>query len=60
MYFIFVILLVFRAGPAGAVNKVDASFSILAASEPVSIDDMITGWDGDYQRGIDMLSRQLY
>lgn len=45
------ILLVFRAGPAGAVNKVDASFSILAASESVSIDDMITGWDGDYQRG---------
>ena len=34
-----------------AANKIDAGFSVLGSSEPVSIDDMVNGWDGRYQRG---------
>jgi hypothetical protein len=45
-----VLLLLYNA-LAHSTNEIDASFSILATSEPVSIDDMINGWDGDYQKG---------
>jgi hypothetical protein len=34
-----------------ATNEIEATFSILGRSEPVAIDDMVNGWDGDYQRG---------
>lgn len=37
--------------PVNALNEIDATFSALATSEPVSIDDMVNGWDGDYQKG---------
>lgn len=32
-------------------HEVDVGFSVLGSSEPVSIDDMINGWDGDYRSG---------
>lgn len=34
-----------------ADNTVDARFSALANSEPVPLNDMVNGWDGDYQQG---------
>lgn len=44
-------ILIFDTSPVNALNEIDAVFSVLATSEPVSIDDMITGWNGDYQKG---------
>jgi hypothetical protein len=32
-------------------NGMHARFSVIGSSEPVSIDDMVNGWDGGYQRG---------
>jgi hypothetical protein len=45
-----ILLLTYNAF-AYSATEIDASFSILSSSEPVSIDDMINGWDGDYQPG---------
>jgi hypothetical protein len=36
---------------AHSTNQIDAGFSILGSSQPVAIDDMVNGWDGDYQQG---------
>jgi hypothetical protein len=44
-------LLFFYNALAHSTNQIDAGFSILASSEPVAIDDMVNGWDGDYQQG---------
>ena len=32
-------------------SQIDAGFSVLGSSEPVAIDDMVNGWDGDYRQG---------
>ena len=37
--------------PVHAANKIDARFSVLANAEPVPLEDMVNGWDGDYRRG---------
>lgn len=44
-------LLIFYNTLACSDNEIDANVSIIATSEPVSIEDMINGWDGDYQSG---------
>jgi hypothetical protein len=44
-------LLFFYNALAHSTNKIEARFSILGSSEPVAIDDMVNGWDGDYQQG---------
>jgi hypothetical protein len=49
--FICLIVLFFYNNSAYCENKIDAGFSILGSSEPVAIDDMVNGWDGDYQQG---------
>jgi len=46
----FLLLLSFYV-PAYSENEIDAQFSMIATSEPVSLDDMVTGWDGNYQKG---------
>jgi hypothetical protein len=46
----FLLLFLFHLS-AYSENEIDARFSINATSEPVSLDDMVTGWDGDYQKG---------
>lgn len=45
------ILLFLLNTSAHSESALDAGFSILASSEPVAIDDMVNGWDGDYQKG---------
>ena len=46
------IIILFLLMPnAHSRSEVDASASILASSEPVSLDDMVNGWDGDYKKG---------
>lgn len=46
-----VFLCLFNAAACADSNRIDAEFSVLGGSEPVSIDDMINGWDGDYRSG---------
>ncbi len=47
----FSLLVYFYCACVYSENEIDARFSVLATSEPVSIEDMATGWDGDYQSG---------
>lgn len=50
-YYLLAILIASFSNVANALNEIDARISIVATSEPVSIEDMVSGWDGDYQSG---------
>jgi hypothetical protein len=47
----FLALLFLYNALAHSTNQIEIGFSILGSSEPVAIDDMVNGWDGDYQQG---------
>jgi hypothetical protein len=46
-----IFLLFLLMATAHSQNEIDASISILASSEPVPLNDMVNGWDGDYKKG---------
>ncbi|MBQ0729740.1 MAG: hypothetical protein KBT75_03520 [Oleispira antarctica] len=49
-FFCFALLFLYNSS-VYCENKIDAGFSALGSSEPVAIDDMVNGWDGNYQQG---------
>ncbi|OUS40162.1 hypothetical protein A9R00_07485, partial [Oleispira antarctica] len=50
-YLLLALLVAGFSDALNALNEIDARTSIIASSEPVSIEDMVSGWDGDYQKG---------